>query len=40
LLCDELFEFAAPASAVELDDWLTPPPFSTATFGDRFTETA
>ena len=39
-VCDASFPFAAPATAVEPDDWLTSPPFSTATFGDRFTDTA
>jgi hypothetical protein len=40
LLCDELFQFAAPAAAVESDDCFTLPPFSTATFGDALTEIA
>jgi hypothetical protein len=39
-VCDELFQFDAPATAVESDDCFTLPPFSTATFGDALTEIA
>jgi len=38
LLWLELLEFAALEFAVELLDWLTGPKFSTATFGEAFTE--
>jgi hypothetical protein len=38
LLWDELFELDADELAVELLDWLTGPKFSTATFGEAFTE--
>jgi hypothetical protein len=38
LLWVELFELDALEFAVELLDWLTGPKFSTATFGEAFTE--
>jgi hypothetical protein len=40
LLCDDVFEFAAPAKAVEPDDCFTSPPLRNATFGDALSEIA
>jgi hypothetical protein len=38
LLCDEWFVFVAFEFAVEFELWCTGPKFSTATFGEAFTE--